>query len=237
MPGIVIHRIFVAIGLKAPPPPRDNRRTRSTVFHISCSRKGGADWGARMTWSRWFLSGFRRSISVLTVIATFVFAGCSGQVPSPASLVPNETNALPAPPTAAPLKFKGTVAMTHLSGPSQTASDRVAGALNRAAEVEGWALLAYSEAKADRRIQGYMTASRIDAEIEISYVWDIFDAQGQKIERVTGAERHKLPPGQIKDAWDAVADDALVAMARQVMTIVVANRGPTPPSVALPAQR
>lgn len=172
----------------------------------------------------------------LTLI--LVGGGCSGSVPSLSSLVSPE----PPPPTSqAPatvglMSIKGTVALSHISGPNQAAIDRIAAKLNQQADAHGWALLNFVEPSADRKIQGYMAASRVRDQLEVTYVWDVFDAQGYKVDRVSGVNRHKVASGQA-DAWDAVSDEALTTISNQVMAAVVAPRAATPAVVAQPMRK
>ena len=56
------------------------------------------------------------------------------------------------------------------------------------------------------RIKGYLSASNTGTDCSISYVWDIFDANGKRINRLTGA--HKTP--MVSDnPWEAVTGPAL----------------------------
>ncbi|MFM9943157.1 MAG: hypothetical protein ACKVP7_27120 [Hyphomicrobiaceae bacterium] len=65
------------------------------------------------------------------------------------------------------------------------------------------------KAKARFRIKGYLSAESVeDGKIELSFVWDVFDATRQRAQRLTGATIAKKATGA--DPWSGV--DQAVAM-------------------------
>ncbi|TCT13620.1 hypothetical protein EDC22_101490 [Tepidamorphus gemmatus] len=61
------------------------------------------------------------------------------------------------------------------------------------------------------RIKGYFSAAAAAGQTRISYVWDLFDADGRRVHRIAGSE---VIPATLPDPWQAVADETLRTIAR-----------------------
>lgn len=56
------------------------------------------------------------------------------------------------------------------------------------------------------RVKGYFSASESDQDCVVSYVWDIFDANGKRITRITGSQKTAMVSA---NPWDAVTAPVL----------------------------
>lgn len=61
-------------------------------------------------------------------------------------------------------------------------------------------------AKVTHRVKGYFSASQSGQNCVVSYVWDIFDANGKRINRVTGSQKTAMVGA---DPWQAVTAPVL----------------------------
>ena len=62
-------------------------------------------------------------------------------------------------------------------------------------------VVARNDSKVTHRIKGYFSARESGSDCEISYVWDIFDEKGKRVNRITGSQRTAMVSS---DPWDAV---------------------------------
>lgn len=56
--------------------------------------------------------------------------------------------------------------------------------------------------KVDYTLRGYIVAAKEKASTKVSYIWDVTDPHGQRVNRITGEEL--VPGGAAKDPWAAV---------------------------------
>lgn len=62
-------------------------------------------------------------------------------------------------------------------------------------------VVARTDSKVTHRIKGYFSASQSGSNCVVSYVWDIFDASGKRVNRVTGSQSTAMVSD---DPWDSV---------------------------------
>ncbi|WP_373237312.1 hypothetical protein, partial [Cohaesibacter celericrescens] len=67
-------------------------------------------------------------------------------------------------------------------------------------------VVARTDQKVTHRIKGYFSASKSGSDCVVSYVWDIFDANGKRINRVTGSQKTAMVSS---DPWDSVKGPVL----------------------------
>jgi hypothetical protein len=86
---------------------------------------------------------------------------------------------------------------------------------------------------ANYTLRGYLLASSEKGGSKISYIWDVTDAKGARVARVSGDE---LVPGKAADPWDAVNGTVLNTIAGKTTSQLAASLphggGPTPVAVA-----
>lgn len=67
---------------------------------------------------------------------------------------------------------------------------------------------------ADITLRGYVSALRKGQQVGLTYVWDVVDARGQRVNRIAGEE---TIPGNAADPWAAVTPDVARALALKTM--------------------
>ncbi len=88
-------------------------------------------------------------------------------------------------------------------GPPESVGGELTRQLNDAASDEGIVLVIDPAVKADLALRGYVTAMRKGPTVNISYLWDVLDANGKRVTRLSGEETLKDGVDG-REAWDAV---------------------------------
>ncbi len=105
------------------------------------------------------------------------------------------------------------VALASLEGPPAEMSARFAGALSSQAQIRD--IVIVPEAGNPRfKLNGYLTAYPAEGGTAVSWVWDVFDGQSHRAQRLTGTEVIRQNAG---DPWTAVDDTALARIAGRSM--------------------
>jgi hypothetical protein len=98
-----------------------------------------------------------------------------------------------------------TVAFESIDGPPQDQFYKLVQDLNDEAQSRRLSVMS-RERPAAYRVRGYLAADTENGKTSITWVWDVFDADGSRALRISGAE---AAPGKHRDAW-AAADDAVL---------------------------
>lgn len=80
--------------------------------------------------------------------------------------------------------------------------------------------------RVDYTLRGYLVAAKEKSNTKVSYIWDVTDPSGKRVNRVTGEE--VLPGGGSKDPWAALTPQVtqtLAAKAATSFTTWLNNRG------------
>ncbi len=124
----------------------------------------------------------------------------------PATSLPNATSTnqpatqYQAPASRAVLTFEPMV-----GAPSRVARE-LATALGMRVAQQSLPVVKRTDSKVTHRIKGYFSASKSGSECVVSYVWDIFDAKGKRVNRVTGTQKTQMVSS---DPWDSVTGPVL----------------------------
>jgi hypothetical protein len=118
------------------------------------------------------------------------------------------------------------LAFASLDGPPAAVSESFREQFDMAAQSRDVAL-AKPEA-AQYRLRGYLTASPAQGGTRLSYVLDVYDRQGRRVQRLT--EEAGLRPDA--NPWDAVDDKSLAAFADRGAEDVAAFLSNTPEALA-----
>lgn len=105
-----------------------------------------------------------------------------------------------APASRAILTFEPMV-----GAPSRVARE-LATALGMRVAQQSLPVVKRTDSKVTHRIKGYFSASKSGSECVVSYVWDIFDTKGKRVNRVTGTQKTKMVSS---DPWDSVTGPVL----------------------------
>lgn len=88
-------------------------------------------------------------------------------------------------------------------GPPESVGGELTRQLNDAANEQGIALVIDPAVKPDLVLRGYVTAMRKGPTVNISYLWDVLDANGKRVTRLAGEETLKDGVDG-REPWDAV---------------------------------
>jgi hypothetical protein len=116
-----------------------------------------------------------------------------------------------------------TVAFDRIDGLPPAVFDRYVRKLNDEAEARRVPVVT-REGFAPYRIKGYVSLWTRKREATMSWVWEVFDAEGQRVMRISGDEKAGTAG---RDAWQTVNDEVLARAARSGMEqLAVYFRGP-----------
>ncbi len=161
---------------------------------------------------------FRRPIKA-TVIApllsiSILLGGCSGS---------NLLTQLSTEATDAPkMRVTQSIPMVSLhpvSGPPPAVADAIARGLNEIATRQNVALVIDSDIKTQTAVIGFLVVKPEARETKVSFVWDVLDAEGARINRISGEEIYPTPPGTT-DAWQDMPPAAIKSMSEKVIAAV-----------------
>lgn len=152
------------------------------------------------------------------LLATFTLAACnntlSGSQPAASAAPESSAPALPAVPFAtakfsfAPITGAPAHVLSNLS--TQLASEAVA---------QNVALVPSGDAQASYVIKGYLSAVGDSSGTILVYVWDVFDAGGRRVHRISGQE---TSANGSQDPWLGVDRSTLSNVARRTVAALVA---------------
>ncbi|WP_319530358.1 hypothetical protein [uncultured Cohaesibacter sp.] len=123
----------------------------------------------------------------------------------PASSVP-ETTSQVAQQQYKPPVSDAVLTFEPMVGAPKTVARELSAALGLRVAQQALPVVARSDSKVTHRIKGYFSASESGGECVVSYVWDIFDARGKRINRITGS---KKTPMVGSDPWQSVKGPVL----------------------------
>jgi hypothetical protein len=125
-----------------------------------------------------------------------------------------------------------TVAFDSIDGPPRATFDKLVQDLNAEAQARRLAVVS-RESMSAYRVRGYLGAVSSKKQNTVSWVWDVYDRDKQRVLRINGEE--KLT-GKHKDAWQGLDDAATRRIAQasieQLATFLAASDAVPP---ALPA--
>ncbi len=121
--------------------------------------------------------------------------------------------AMPASATAA-VRTAGEIQFLPLVGAPRDKAELLARALSDTAAAQGLRIRPASESVADVRLKGYFSAFNDGSTTTLVYVWDVLDANDQRIKRIQGQE---AIPGKTDDPWAAVDLTTFEAVAKRTL--------------------
>jgi hypothetical protein len=148
----------------------------------------------------------RRGIRRYAAAAAIIFsatglAGCeTGGSILGGSFASNDTPTQSQTPVAAAPVAK--IALAPVIGAPDPVSKQLVSQLTGAVEKQRIAIAPDRDAKADYMLRGYIVAARDKSSTKVSYIWDVTDPTGKRVNRVTGEE--VVPTTNPKDPWASV---------------------------------
>lgn len=175
-------------------------------------------------------------IPMAVAAMALALAGCesSGSVFGGLSSGPSVATPEPVKPVAqAPL---ARIAMANVIGAPDAVSRQVAEQIVQAGERQRITLINDRDAKGDYTLRGYIVASKERTQTKVTYIWDLTDPTGKRVNRITGHEM--APAGTAKDPWVAVTGAVTQSIADKtassLATWLAANRPAGAPSAGAP---
>lgn len=176
---------------------------------------------------------FRAATAVVAL--SLALAGCEtsggllgGTTPPPAPAI--------AQATPAPL---ARVALAPIIGAPEAVARQLGTQLVEAGQPQRVTILTEREAKGDYTLRGYIVASRDKAGTKVSYIFDVADPAGRRVNRITGEEIAAAAPNA-KDPWAAVTPAVTKAIADKTASSLATwlpTQQPSPtPVAAVPGQ-
>lgn len=139
--------------------------------------------------------------------------------------------------TALAVAPAGRLAVAPVIGPPEPVAKPLQSQLAAALEKQKVGITKTPAEKADYTLRGYIVSAKDKASTKVSYIWDVTDAAGKKVNRITGEELVAGAPG--KDPWSAITPDVMQKVADKtavsVATWMSAQAGPAAPVQAVNA--
>lgn len=138
------------------------------------------------------------------------------------SAAPNSTNQPPRSRLVNPYKAPASNAVLTFEpmvGAPTNVARQLSTSLGQRVAQQALPVVARSDTKVTHRIKGYFSASESQGQCVVSYVWDIFDKDGTRLNRITGSKKTAMTGS---DPWDAVTapilDQVAIDTAAQLKT-------------------
>ena len=148
------------------------------------------------------------AVAVLVALAAIGLAGCE----SSSSLFASNTPAPEPIKPAAPLPALAKVALAPIIGAPDAVAKQIQQDFAGAVERQRIAVAGKDE-RADFTLRGYIVASKEKDATKVSYIWDVTDPAGRRVNRIAGEE--VVQGNGAKDPWVAVTPTVAHAMAEK----------------------
>ncbi len=141
--------------------------------------------------------------AVLTAFVGFSLGGCE----TGANLFANSEDPSASPlamgtPSTATTSQTAKIAVAPVIGAPDTVARQLESQVASAVEAQKITVARDPNAKADYTLRGYVVSAREKGRTKVSYIWDVTDASGKRVNRITGEE--VLSGTQSKDPWASV---------------------------------
>ena len=117
------------------------------------------------------------------------------------------------------------VALAPLMGVPDTVSQHFIRPLTQSALKQQIVMRGDPDAKTEYTLRGYIVVERDKTGSKISYVWDVLDAKGAKINSVKGEQALDSPP-EVTDKWAPVSTAVMQIMADKAVAGITAAMNP-----------
>ena len=152
---------------------------------------------------------------VLAALVAFLGAGIAGCETSNSVVggaAPGEPQAVASPAPGAPAAPAHVrVAIAPVIGAPDAVAKQISSQLSEAVQKQKIAVANGPVDKADYTLRGYVVAAREKGGIKVSYIWDVTDPAGKRVNRITGEELVTTP--ELRDPWAAVTRNVVQTIA------------------------
>lgn len=171
----------------------------------------------------------RFSLAVLMGVASLSLAGCEsgsslfgGGFPGSSIFGSSNDAVAEQTPPAAPAAQSQPIARITLApviGAPDTVAKQIQQDFTSAVQLQRVTVVANKEERSDYTLRGYLVAAKEKSNTKVSYIWDVTDATGKRVNRVTGEE--VLTGNTSKDPWAAVTPAVAQSLASKAATSFV----------------
>src|SRR5262249_4715554 len=135
------------------------------------------------------------------------------------------SNSPPAPEVAAPAPVApqpplAKVALAPIIGAPDAIAKQIQQEFTSAVERQRVSVVAGKDERADYTLRGYIVAAKDKSATKVSFIWDITDPTGKRVNRITGGE--VVSPSTGKDPWAAVTPPVAQSIAGKAANSFVA---------------
>jgi len=184
-------------------------------------------------------SGWKRlALAALAVVMGTALAGCETSGGLFGQSDDNGSSQIAQQPAPAPVA-RTRVSIAPVIGAPENVAQQLSQQLTRSLEAKQVAVAKPGE-QADYTIRGYVVAAKERTNTKVSYIWDVNDPAGKRVNRVTGEEG--TPSNADRDPWTAVTPALVQTIADRAATSLATNIPSAPsttgsaPAVASAAQ-
>jgi len=179
--------------------------------------------------------GVRKPVAqaALLLISALALAGCEtgGSILSAGGDATTPIGSQAALPAATQ---RARIAVAPIVGPPDATSRALQTQVVTALERQKVTVAKQPTDPADFTLRGYVVAAKEKASTKVSYIWDVTDPSGKRVNRITGEETSP-GAGASKDTWSAVTPQVVDQIANRTASSVTAwlpSQATSPPSVA-----
>ena len=142
-----------------------------------------------------------RTLTVLATLAALALAGCESAFSLFGSSATAPQDSLVAAPVA-PQPPLAKVMVAPIIGAPDAVAKQIQQEFSSAIERQRVAVAASKDERVDYTLRGYIVAAKDKQGTKVSYIWDVTDPSGKRVNRVTGEEMASA--GGAKDPWAAL---------------------------------
>lgn len=125
-------------------------------------------------------------------------------------------------PQTAQAAQRGTIRFLPIIGAPVKAVTPLSRTLGRDARAAGLTIKSSKDPTAGHILKGYLSAYADGQDTVVTYVWDVLDAGGQRLNRIQGQQK---VPGTAADPWSAVPDEVMQTIGSETIRQYVAWSG------------
>lgn len=143
------------------------------------------------------------AFATIILLTAFGLAGCETGSSLLGQSSPSASVAEPAAPPPAASKKLATIAIAPVIGAPETVARQLQAQLTTASERQNIGFVKNPSDKLDYTLRGYVVSAREKGGTKVSYIWDVTDPAGRRVNRITGEEL--IAGAESKDPWAQVS--------------------------------
>jgi len=165
----------------------------------------------------------KMAFAIVVALAGFGLAGCETATSFGTSLFGSSSPATPEvaatkPPAPQPPLAK--VAVAPIVGAPDAIAKQIQQEFTSAVEKQRVSVTASKDDRADYTLRGYIVAAKDKTATKVSYIWDVTDPTGKRVNRITGEE--VIAANATKDPWAAITPQVAQSIAGKAASSFVA---------------